>query len=108
MLEKITMKAKEEFSSFKMEISMTFDGYKFGKYLAKDIKERLELIAYGVDNPLNELVLLLQVYQYKEAFSDIQKDVGDPYSNGIAIYGLTHKKDDNMINELYDHISSIK
>ena len=104
MLDSIIQKARSELRYFKKDISKIMEGYKFGKYLVDDIKERTQLISEEISYPLNDIALVMQLGEYQLAWEDVTINNASPYSLGIVIYGMTHRKDDKFINNFYDNL----
>ncbi len=48
--------------------------------------------------------VLAKLGEYQIAWSNFQNKTLDPYSAGIALYGVVHRKDDKMMDELYDKL----
>ena len=106
MLELVIEKAKSEYHSFREEVSKINEGYQFGKYLANDIRQRTKLVAEGMSDHLNEIAIVLQLGEYHLAWEDVRLQDGNPYSLGVVLYGISHKKDDRMITDFWNHLKS--
>ncbi len=106
MLEAVIEKTKIEFNSIREEVHKIHQGYQFGRYLANDIRQRTKLVANGMSNHMNEIAIVLQLGEYHLAWEDVKMEDGNPYSLGVVLYGVTHKKDDKMITEFWDYLKN--
>lgn len=100
MLEKIIKQLK----SMGNEVSMIKTGYNFGKYLAKDVHDRSSLAANNISDILNDISIVMQLGEYQMAWADIRGGEANPYSLGVVLYGLTHSKEDKMMDEFWYHL----
>ncbi len=106
MLESFIEKTKIGFHSLREEVSRINQGYQFGKYLANDIRQKSKLIAIGQGNHLNDIAIVLQLGEYHLAWEDIWMQDCDPYSSGVVLYGLTHRKDDKMMDDFWNYLKN--
>ena len=106
MLDEIIEKTKIEFEFLKDAIREIHLGYLFGKYLANDIRQRTQLVINGAGDYFNNIAIVLQLGEYHLAWEDIQLKNGNPYSIGVVIHGLTHKKDDEMITDFWNFLKN--
>ena len=104
MLESVIERTKIEFNSLKEEFQEIHQGYQFGKYLANDIRQRTEIVANGTSNRPNEIAIVCQLGEYSLAWESVRMQGGDPYSLGVVLYGISHKKDDKMINDFWNSL----
>ncbi len=105
MLESIVRKTKEEFDYFKDDISKMVEGYRFGRYLAEDIKLRLRILQNQPEDLLNIIALALQIAEYNFALKDVHNHESNPYSVGIVFYGIFHKEDHRLITTCLDNLT---
>ena len=80
------------------------EGYRFAKYLARDVKERSRLIQEGESSSLNNISLVLQLAEYQFAWADLEEQNENPHSLGIGIYAALHRKDHELLDGMYEHL----
>ena len=93
-----------EYHGLKSEISRIKQGYDFAAELMQDVKVRSRLILTEQDDQFTNLGLVLQLAEYQFAWDDIRHKVGNPYSVGIALYGIVHWKAHNFLDGMYNDL----
>ena len=48
----------------------------------------------------------MQIVEYQLRWGDVHQKNGDPYSVGVATYGLFHPKDDRLMDALWKNVGS--
>ena len=98
-------KIREEFRETKEDLQAIVKGYRFARYLVNDVRDRCDLVMEDISYPANNAALVLQLAEYRMAWADIADKIYNPYSAGIALYGLLHRKDDRFMTDFWDGIA---